>query len=205
MSRSGSCVEAQDGAASGSAVKLAACAPDLPSQRWLTERGGLVSGVDPLQCLWVAGGKVDAPGTLTEIQPCSDAEEQRWGLRGEVRDHASTSCLERPAAVEEQLRLAACGGTARQTWTLWSPASDPAPVETDAGVEAEDAGVDTDASSGSVDGGGTDASSGSVAPTGHGCGCSAGRDTPGLAVLVVGLLVLGLPVASRRRRARPAR
>jgi len=51
---------------------------------------------------------------------CTDGVEQRWALRGEIRDARADLCLRGGDTDGTKLALAACDGTAAQQFTLWS-------------------------------------------------------------------------------------
>jgi hypothetical protein len=94
--------------AQATTVALAAC-DGSPAQQWFQGRGGFVTRANTAKCLRVDGaGKVG-------LADCTDGVEQRFALRGEIRDARSELCL---GAAGAKLVLAACDGT--QRFTLWS-------------------------------------------------------------------------------------
>jgi hypothetical protein len=92
----------------GTTITLAVC-DGSTAQQWMQARGGFVSRVNTARCM-----RIDAAGKLG-LADCTDGADQRWALRGEIRDGRSDLCL---ALAGATLALAACDGT--QAFTLWS-------------------------------------------------------------------------------------
>jgi hypothetical protein len=110
----GMCVTAATDAANvGDALVLAAC-DGRDAQKWLQARGGFVPRANTGRCLDIASGV--ATGTKAALADCNDSIDQRWALRGSVRDGRSGLCI----AAGAPLSLAECDGSAGQTWTFWS-------------------------------------------------------------------------------------
>jgi hypothetical protein len=99
-------------AAVGEPVALRGC-DGSAGQRWLQARGGFVSRASLGACLGLAGGRL-------ALAECSDDTDQRWALRGAIRDGRAGLCLDGSGAAGEPLALAACSATPAQTWTFWS-------------------------------------------------------------------------------------
>ena len=112
----GLCVTASDGALVGDDIKLAAC-DGRDAQRWLQARGSFVSRANTARCMRVEAGP--ATGTKLELGECSDTVDQRWALRGTIRDGRAGFCLTGSATAGAGLALADCDGSATQTWTFW--------------------------------------------------------------------------------------
>ena len=100
----GQCIAAVDGDA-----VLAAC-DGTDAQRWFQARGGFVTRANTARCL-----SVGATGAIA-VGECTDAVEQRWALRGEIRDGRAGLCL----TAGTPHTLAACDGLPAQQFTLWS-------------------------------------------------------------------------------------
>jgi hypothetical protein len=89
----------------GDAIALGPC-DGSEGQRWLQARGGFVNRTNTGKCLAPAGGTI-------ELALCSDEAEQRWALRGPIRDARAGLCI-------DGARLATCDGSSAQRWTFWS-------------------------------------------------------------------------------------
>jgi hypothetical protein len=112
----GLCVTSTATAAAGDNLTLAPC-DGSDAQRWFQGRGGFVTRVNTARCMRVEGGP--ATGTKLELGDCTDAVDQRWALRGPIRDARAGLCLT-GATTEEPIELTACDGGASQIWTFWS-------------------------------------------------------------------------------------
>ncbi|HEY5922064.1 MAG TPA: ricin-type beta-trefoil lectin domain protein [Kofleriaceae bacterium] len=113
----GLCVTATDRATAGDDIVLAAC-DGRDSQRWLQARGSFVSRANTARCMRVEAGP--QTGTKLELGDCNDAIEQRWALRGTIRDARAGYCLQGSETAGSALALADCDGSPTQTWTFWS-------------------------------------------------------------------------------------
>jgi hypothetical protein len=97
----------------GDTIAIAPCDGGA-GQRWFQARGGFVSGADTGACL-----AVEANGSRLALAACTDTVDQRFALRGPIRDARAGLCLE-AGADGSPLALAACDGSAGQVWTFWS-------------------------------------------------------------------------------------
>jgi hypothetical protein len=113
----GLCVTATDRALAGDDIVLATC-DGRDAQRWLQARGSFVSGANTARCMRVEAGPTT--GTKLELGDCNDTVEQRWALRGAIRDGRAGLCLAGSETAGTALALAECDGSAPQTWTFWS-------------------------------------------------------------------------------------
>jgi hypothetical protein len=113
----GLCVTATDRALAGDDIILSPC-DGRDSQRWLQARGSFVSRANTARCMRVESGPTT--GTKLELGDCTDALDQRWALRGAIRDGRGGLCLAGSETAGTALALADCDGTPTQTWTFWS-------------------------------------------------------------------------------------
>ncbi len=96
----------------GERVALEPC-DGRPAQRWFQARGGFVPRANTGTCLGIG-----ADGVTLGTAICADVDDQRWALRGTIRDGQAALCLQGTSG--QPLALATCDGSAAQTWTFWS-------------------------------------------------------------------------------------
>lgn len=113
----GLCVTASDRAAAGDDIVMQPC-DGRDTQRWIQARGSFVTKANTARCMRVEAGPTT--GTKLELADCNDSIDQRWALRGTIRDARSQLCLQGSTAAATQLALTPCDGTPEQTWTFWS-------------------------------------------------------------------------------------
>jgi hypothetical protein len=92
----------------GDKLSLAEC-DGGEAQKWFQGRGGFVTRTNTARCM-------TGDATLAD---CSDDVDQRWALRGAIRDERSGLCV-KGGAIGDRLALATCDASPAQQWTFWS-------------------------------------------------------------------------------------